>query len=121
MKTRERIRPEENGLFQNIKDYIKLQIDLLKINLTEKSSQILSVILSLLIGVILLLVAFIYFSMALVHWMASLLNSMIYGYLIVGGIFVILFLVFYLLRKKIFLNPLIKKISSILFDRNKKS
>ena len=47
--------------------------------------------------------------------MKQLTGSWIYGFLIMGGIFILLFIILLLLRKKIMVNPIIKKLSSILF------
>ena len=47
--------------------------------------------------------------------MKQLTGSWIYGFLIMGSIFILLFIILLLLRKKIMVNPIIKKLSSILF------
>jgi hypothetical protein len=48
-------------------------------------------------------------------------HSLIPGLLIMGGIWVILFFMFYLLRKRIFVNPMIRILSRILFHHHKKT
>jgi len=102
-------------LLNDVKEYFNLQFDRLRLVLIEKLSQIISLIVILFIGTILILASFIYFSMAFVHWMSTVFGSMIPGFLILGGFFVILFALFYLLKNKIFLNPIIKKLASIFF------
>lgn len=102
-------------LLNDVKEYVNLQFDRMRLVLIEKLSQIISLIVALFIGTVLILASFIYFSMAFVHWMNIVFGSMIPGFLILGGFFVILFSLFYLLKNKIFLNPIIKKLASIFF------
>ena len=67
---------------------------------------------------ILLMAAFVYFSMMFVLWMKTLTGSLTYGFLIIAGFFLLLFILFVLLRKKMIINPIIKKMSSILFSES---
>lgn len=101
---------------KNAKTYAELQLQLLKLNLTSALSQIISYLIIIIAGSLLLMTAFVYFSMILVVWLKDATGSWIYGFLIIGVFFVLLFLIFWLLRKKLFLNPIIRKMSSILFN-----
>ncbi|MDD4141755.1 MAG: phage holin family protein [Bacteroidales bacterium] len=98
------------------KDYIKTRYDLLKLELLEKTSRILSVLIMIIISLFLLLGALIYFSFALVSWMETVFGSMIPGFLIIGGVFLIILFLVYIFREKILINPLIRAISKILFE-----
>ena len=106
------------SLVNNVKDYADLQLQLLKLNIVEKTSQILSLLIVIIAGTILLMAAFVYFSMMFVLWMKTLTGSLIYGFLIIAGFFLLLFILFVLLRKKMIINPIIKKMSSILFSES---
>ncbi|MBQ7489884.1 MAG: phage holin family protein [Bacteroidales bacterium] len=112
-------KPQDDKYLKFVKDiqkYVELQLDMLRLNLVEKLSQIVSYLAVVIVGIFLIMTAFIYFSMAFVHWMQSYFNSMIPGFLILGVFFIILFVVFFMLRKKLFLNPMIKKFSGIFFN-----
>lgn len=98
------------------KDYIKTRYDLLKLELLEKTSRILSVLIMIIISLFLVLGALIYFSFALVSWMETVFGSMIPGFLIIGGVFLIILFLVYIFREKILINPLIRAISKILFE-----
>lgn len=100
---------------KNAKEYGELHLQLLKLNAVGSLSQIISYLIIIIVGALLLMGAFLYFSMILVVWMKQLTGSWIYGFLIMGGIFILLFIILLLLRKKIMVNPIIKKLSSILF------
>lgn len=119
MENTENERNSSNSLLENVKDYVGLQIDLLKVNVIEKMTKLFYLFFLLLFGTLIILVAFIYLSVAFMHWMEALFNSMIPGALIMGGVTLLIFLLFYLFRKKILLNPLIRKIVAIVFDHEK--
>lgn len=106
------------SLVNNVKDYADLQLQLLKLNIVEKTSQILSLLIVIIAGTILLMAAFVYFSMMFVLWMKALTGSLTYGFLIIAAFFLLLFILFVLLRKKMIINPIIKKMSSILFNES---
>lgn len=106
------------SLVNNVKEYADLQLQLLKLNIVEKTSQILSLLIVIIAGTILLMAAFVYFSMMFVLWMKTLTGSLTYGFLIIAGFFLLLFILFVLLRKKMIINPIIKKMSSILFSES---
>ena len=106
------------SLVNNVKDYADLQLQLLKLNIVEKTSQILSLLIVIIAGTILLMAAFVYFSMMFVLWMETLTGNLTYGFLIIAGFFLLLFILFVLLRKKMIINPIIKKMSSILFSES---
>ena len=106
------------SLVNNVKDYADFQLQLLKLNIVEKTSQILSLLIVIIAGTILLMAAFVYFSMMFVLWMKTLTGSLTYGFLIIAAFFLLLFILFVLLRKKLIINPIIKKMSSILFSES---
>lgn len=106
------------SLAKNAKDYVDLQLQMLKLNIVEKTSQILSLLIVIIAGTILLMAAFVYFSMMFVLWMKTLTGSLTYGFLIIAGFFLLLFILFILLRKKIIINPIIKAMSGILFKES---
>ena len=103
------------SLVNNAKDYVDLQFQLLRLNIVEKTSQILSLLIVIIAGTILLTAAFVYFSMMFVIWMKTVTGSLTYGFLIIAAFFLLLFILFILLRKKIIINPIIKAMSAILF------
>lgn len=99
---------------QDLKVYLSQRYDLLKLELMEKSTQLLSVILSLLIVVVCALAVLIYLSSALISWLTIALNAG-WAYTIVCGIFLLIIVVILLLKDKLFVKPLIRKFSRILY------
>lgn len=117
-KTEGEDRDAYKSIAKNAKEYGELHLQLLKLNAVGTFSQIISYLIIVIVGALLLMGAFLYFSMILVVWMKQLTGSWIYGFLIMGGVFILLFILLLFLRKKIMLNPIIKKMSSILFEKD---
>lgn len=107
------------SLIENIKEYVKLHIDLLKVNLVEKIAFMITLIIAWFFSLLLFFGAFAYFSIAFIQWTATFWGTTMYGFLIVGTITLLTAFIFYFFRNKIFINPLIRKISSIFFDDQK--
>ena len=106
---------------KEVKDYVSLNYDLLRLNLIEKLSLVIALILSLFIGILLVITAIVYFSLAFVHWTGTFFGSLIPGFLVLGGLFIILFIIFFAMRKRLFVNPMIKLLSNIFFNKPKKT
>lgn len=107
------------NLLKDAKEYISNRYDLLKLELLEKLAKILSAILMIFIAVALVLAALVYFSFAAVNVLNNYFGSNWPGFLIIGGCFLIILWVVFLLRKKMFLNPLIGILSGILFEEKR--
>ncbi|MDL2313168.1 phage holin family protein [Bacteroidales bacterium OttesenSCG-928-B11] len=112
--------PADQSLLDNVKEYLSLQIDLLKINAVEKTSGFLSMLIGFIVGTLLVLVATIFLSFALINWLGTFFATMIPAYLIMAGIFILLFFIFYFVKDKLVQNILVKKISRILFEKEQK-
>jgi len=105
------------SIAQNAKEYGELHLQLFKLNAVGALSQFVSYLIVIVVGAILLMTVLIFLAIIMVLWLKNVTGSLIYSLLIMSGIFVLLFLILLLLRKKIMLNPIIKKMSSILFSK----
>jgi ABC-type multidrug transport system fused ATPase/permease subunit len=105
-----------NEISGNVKDYVRLKIDFLKLTLTEKLSLIIS---ALLISIILFLV-FLFISMfvslAFIFWFRDHAGPLYAGALIVAGFYLLVGVIVFFMRNKIFIDPLVSKISKILLE-----
>ena len=99
---------------KDAKAYLSRRYDLLKLEFVEKSSQLLSIVLSMLIVVVCALAVLLYLSSALISWLTIALNAG-WAYTIVCAIFVAI--IAFVLHKKdtLFVKPLISKISTVLY------
>ena len=94
-----------------------MYLQLLKLNAVGALSQFVSYLIVIVVGAILLMTVLIFLAIIMVLWLKNVTGSLIYSLLIMSGIFVLLFLILLLLCKKIMLNPIIKKMSSIIFSK----
>ena len=101
---------------ENVKAYIRLKTDMLKLTLTEKLSLIIS---ALLISVILFLV-FLFISMfisiAFIFWFRDHAGPLYVGALIVAGCYFLIGIIIFLLRNSLFIDPLVKQITKVLLE-----
>jgi len=98
------------------KEYLFTRYDLLRLELLEKVSTILSVLILVMIGLVLFTTVWVYVSCILIVWMEGWFGSYIPPFLIMGGVSMLMFVVVFLLRERLILNPLIRIFSGILFD-----
>ena len=94
-----------------------MYLQLFKLNAVGTLSKFVSYLIVIIAGVMLLVTVLIFLAIILVLWLKNVTGSMIYSLLIMSGIFVVLFLLLLLFRKKLMLNPIIKKLSSIMFSK----
>jgi len=100
--------------WKDTKTYFSQRYDLLKLEFLEKSTQLLSVIFSMLIVIVCGLVVLIYLSSALIHWLTLALGAG-WAYTILCALFVAI-IVFVLTKKDVlFVKPLIRKFSRIMY------
>ena len=101
--------------WKDTKTYFSQRYDLLKLEFLEKSTQLLSVIFSMLIVIVCALVVLIYLSSAVIHWLTLALGAA-WAYTILCVLFVGI-IVFVLAKKDVlFVKPLIRKFSRIMYS-----
>ena len=105
-------------LSENIKAYIKLKTDLLKVSLTEKLSLITSALLLSVIFFILFLLITLFISVAFIFWYRDHAGPLYVGALIVAGFYLIVGGIVFLVRNRLFVDPLVSKISQILLEED---
>ena len=103
--------------WQDTKTYFSQRYDLLKLELLEKSSQLLSVIFSMLIVIVCALAVLIYLSSAVIQWLTLALNAA-WAYSIVCVLFIGIILFVLAKKDALFIKPLIRKFSRILYPED---
>jgi hypothetical protein len=102
---------------KDIREYLEIKLDLLKLNLAESLSRIITSVASVVIICFLLSLILLFASFAAGYFIASRLNSNELGFLCVAGFYFLLLLFFLLLRKNILERPVIKSIIKLLFPK----
>ena len=86
-------------------DYLDTKIELTKLKSIDTSSEILSTLVYLLVKVLAIFLLLGFISIGLAVLIGNVLGEYYYGFLIVGGIYAIVFLVIYIQRKKWIKRP----------------
>ena len=95
------------SLFKEVRKYIELQGQYVKLDLVEKLTILLSTLILILIIIILSMMALFYFSFMLVYALAPLVGSLIGGYAIIGGVVLLLAILIYRMRKQWIFQPMV--------------
>ena len=103
-------------LTDNVKDYINLRIDLLKLILTEKLAKLVSFFLIIVIFFILGMFLLLFISLAFVYWFGEELGPTWVGALLVTAFYILSGVLIYLRRKELFVNPLVHHLAKILLE-----
>ena len=97
------------SLLEKIKDYVETRIELLKLKAIDKSSGVISSILSFVVLAVFSLFFLILMSIGLALWIGDLLGKSYYGFFIVAFVYIIIGLVIFFGRKK-WVKPPVEKI-----------
>ncbi len=109
---------EYQQLLTEAKEYTQLRYKLLKLEFLEKGSQILGLIVFVIVLTVLVLGATVYFSLAAIYALKHVLGGLTLGFCLFGGLYIIIAVVLYLLRKPLIINPLITQLSAILYEED---
>ena len=110
---------EDNKPFiEEVKDYIKVEIDILKINLLEKISKLMTFVIGIVLAAIMATVAIAYFSVMLFNLFNQITNSVFWATIIMIVLFIALSIMIIAFSERLFLNFFIKKVYKLLFQSN---
>jgi hypothetical protein len=111
-----RISDNISSMTENVKDYINLRIDYIKLLLTEKIARLASYFMISVIFFILGMFLILFISLAFIFWYGDEIGPTFMGALIVIGFYVALGLAIYLMRYKLFINPMVKHLAKIIME-----
>lgn len=103
-------------VISEVKSYASMRFDLIRLELLEKLSKIISLILLVFVCILISIIVFTYLSILLLLWLNDVFSSMIPGVCIVAGVYAILLTAMIIFRKKVFLNPIVSALSKIIFS-----
>ena len=109
-----KISEDFSSLSGNVKDYIRLKLELYKLMAVEGVAQLLSSIMISLV-VLLLSIFFLFFlALAFVYWYGEVVGHMYVGALIVTAFYLVISVIVFIFRDKLFIDPLITKLTSLM-------
>ena len=103
-------------LFKEVKKYLKLQGEYVKLDLVEKLTILLSTLTLIFVLIILGTMAAFHLSFMLVYVLASATGSLVAGYAIIGGILILLAFIIYRLRQKLIFQPMVNFLARLFLD-----
>lgn len=103
-------------LINDLRDYARMRVDLLKLDIVEKLSRVLAVLLVVLLSGALVSIALFYLTMAFIIWSETIFGSQLPGFFIVSGGLILLAVLIYGLRHKLFIDPLVRTFSQLFFE-----
>lgn len=106
------------ALKANLKDYLTTNIKLAKAEAIEKTTTILPEVISFSVIALIFYLVILFLSVGLSLYLSELLNSSYYGFLIVGGFYLIIGIILLFGRKKLIRNPLRDLIIKSIFGRS---
>ena len=103
-------------LNDNVKDYIQLRINLIKIEFTEKAAKLSSAIMMTLLYFIIVICVLVFLSIAFIFAFREYIGPGWIAALIVSGFYIFLGFMIFLLRYKLFIDPLASLLSKIILE-----
>ncbi|MFB6343573.1 phage holin family protein [Saccharicrinis sp. FJH62] len=99
-----------------IQGYLQARINLWKVEMLEKFTRIGTYFITTILVLVSLLMFFMLISFAFSFWYGEVHGSISVGFLISGGVYLLIIILGYVFRRQIFSNPLVKHLSSIIFN-----
>ena len=104
-------------LFSEVKKYIELQTEYVKVEFVEKLTILLSTLLIIAVVLILAITGLFYLFFAIAYALEPVLGSLAMSFGIISGLYVVLIFLFYLFRKQLVINPLVKLLSNLFLNK----
>lgn len=112
--------PAENfqQLYEDVKKYVTLQTEYVKVEFVEKLTILLSTLMIISLVIILLVIALFYLFFSIAYAVEPLVGSLSLSFGIISVVYFILIGLFLLFRKRIVINPLVKFLSNLFLTKN---
>ena len=107
------------SIFKEIKTYLETKYNLTRLDITEKTIIVISLILQVIIIVMLSSIILLVLSLALANYLGKYWDNTGLGLLIVTGLDILLLMIFIIFRKAFIIKPLSKKLIKLLLDPNR--
>lgn len=105
-------------LNDNIRAYIKSMLEYYRLRVFKKAVQGSSLLIKLLIigSIFLLFLGFLSIGVAI--WIGNALGALSTGFFIIAGVYLIVFFIFLIFRKKLIDNPILRRVSKLIFSED---
>jgi len=107
------------SLFNEIKALVEARYNLARLDVTEKSVIILTLFVQIIVFAILASMILFVLSLSLGYYLGIYWNNIGLGFLVVTGIYILLFIIFIIFRKSLIIRPLSKILIRRLYNKNR--
>lgn len=105
---------------RDIKEYAALRVEGFRLSLIENLATLFNSLFAIFVLSVLVGIAIIFFAIALTWLLGLALGSVLLAVILMGGLFLLLALVVYLLRKKLIINPSVRLLSAMVDNMSQK-
>ncbi len=109
------LKNDAKGLTDNVQAYVENRVNYLKLDFFKKTMLGVTTLVKVILVGVLGLISFFFLSIALAIWLGEVLDNPSYGYLIVGGFYIVLVIGVLLFAKKAIEGYLLKKYAKLFF------
>ena len=102
---------------KNIKEYFDLKTELFALIVFERVSKMMSKFLVVIIFVFFLFFFLLFISLGFIEWFHDATGTKFWGYVIAAFFYLILGIIIFGMSKKLFLNPMLKGFTEVLFEK----
>lgn len=106
--------------FEGIREYIDLKVELYSLILIERISKMVSKFLTAIVFIFFLFFFLLFISLGFIYWFHEVTGTTLWGYLIAAVFYLIVGMVVFGMSKKLFLNPMLKGFTEVLFEEEDK-
>lgn len=103
-------------LFKEVKKYVHLQKNYIKLELTEKLTVIFSALILWILIIMLSVMILFYLSLSLAYLLEPHVGGLTASYVIIAGIVLLLMILLYAFRKKLIINPIVNFLANLFLN-----
>lgn len=107
-------------LYDDVKKYVELQTEYVKVDFVEKLTILLSALLIIALVIVLAIAALFYLFFSFAYALEHVLGSLAVSFSIISGIYVVLIVLFVIFRRQIVINPLVKFLTNLFLTKPNK-
>ena len=107
---------EVRDLIDDVQDYVNTRLDLFKLKAVNASSEVLASLVTYALLVLIFTIFFLMVNIGIGLYLGELLGRSFYGFLALSGFYLLIMLIFWALRKKVFKNPIADSLIQKLTD-----
>jgi len=112
--------PVENfqQLYADIKKYVELQADYIKVEFVEKLTILISTLLIIILVIILAMAGLFYLFFSMAYAIELMVGSLALSFALVAVFYVLLIIALFAWRKKLVINPLVRFLTKLFLTKN---